>query len=64
MQVVALLVVVLLAGLLIGRLGGGPPAQPGPAANPIETTRQVKQASEAASRAEQQRLNAAMKMLR
>lgn len=64
MQLVALLVVLLLAGLAMGRLGGMLSPRPGAAARPDQTLRQVERASEAASQAERQRLEQAMKALR
>ena len=64
MQLIALLVVLVLAGLVMGRMGGTNPPQPGAAVSPSQTTREVEQATGAAAQAERQRLNEAMKALR
>lgn len=64
MQLMALMVVLVLAGLLIGRMGVGLSPQPGPIASPSQMTRQAEQATEAASQAERQHLEDAMKALR
>lgn len=64
MPLIALLVVLGLAGLLMGRLTGPPSPRPGAITTPSETTRGVLQATDAAARAEQQRRDAVMKLLR
>ncbi len=64
MPLIALLVALLLAGLAIGRMGGTLSPQPGATSPPAPTTRGVERATEAASQAERQRLDEAMKALR
>jgi hypothetical protein len=64
MQLVALLVVVVITALLMGRLGGGP-AGPGGAEQPARRTLpQVEKLVEGAGQKNQQRLEEAMKGLR
>lgn len=64
MQLVALLVVVVITALLMGRLGGGP-AVPGAADAPARRTLpQVEKVVEGAGQQDQQRLDEAMKGLR
>lgn len=64
MPLIALLVVLGLAGLLMGRLARPLSPRPGAIATPAETTRGVQQATDAAAQAEQQRRDAVMKLLR
>lgn len=66
MRLVALLVVVLLAALLMGRLGGGlPPVTPGAGDQPApRTLPEVEKVVEDAGQADRQRLEEAMKGLR
>lgn len=64
MRLIALLVVLVLAGWAMGRMGGVLTPGPGPSTPPSRTMRQVQQASDAASQAERQRLEQAMKALR
>ena len=64
MQLIALLVVLVVVGLLMGRMEGVFKPGPGPSATPEQTTRQVEKITDAASRADRQRLDDAMKALR
>lgn len=63
MPLIALLVALGLVGLLLGRFAGAPTTRPGTVATPAETIRGVQQATDAASRAEQQQRDAAIRVL-
>lgn len=66
MQLIALLVVLVLGGLVMGRMGGGSLLAPGqpPQPSPAQTTAGVEKATEASSQAEQRHVEEAMKGLR
>jgi hypothetical protein len=66
MQLVALLVVVVVMGVLMSRLGGGWPHSPlsPPSPPPAQTLQRVEKEVDAAGAADAQRLNDAMKGLR
>ena len=64
MRLIALLVVLVLAGLFVGRGQGLLAPKPGPAATPGASLRQVERAAEAAGQADRRRLDAAMQGLR
>jgi hypothetical protein len=66
MQLIALLVVLVLAGLMLARGSGGLSPKPGATATPTpsQTTREVEQATEASSQAELKHRDDVMKALR
>ncbi len=66
MQLVVLLLVLVIAGAWMSRLGGGPSLSPLPpnAPRPTETLQRLDKAVEEAGQADRQRLDDAMKGLR